>query len=81
MQLILTFLISYMQIHKIKDSKLFVNILRIPEINTKQNLSVFNTHNLLNQYSSYNSNIQEIKSYANMYLGIPNKFSSHQQSN
>ena len=30
------------KIHKIKDSKLFVNILRIPEINTKQNLSVFN---------------------------------------
>ena len=30
------------EINKIKDNKLFVNILRIPEINTKQNLSVFN---------------------------------------
>ena len=30
------------KINNLKDSKLFVNILRIPEINTKQNLSVFN---------------------------------------
>ena len=30
------------KIRKIKDNKLHVNILRIPEINTKQNLSIFN---------------------------------------
>lgn len=34
--------IAEKKICKIKDNKLFVNILRIPEINTKQNLSVFN---------------------------------------
>ena len=50
------------KINNLKDSKLFVNILRIPEINTKQNLSVFNKNlpsftNLLKKNKDFRNKI------------------------